>query len=137
MTNGLKIVVTLLLISVGLGSLVYYNLKVSNLDITQQKTHLLQIGNTLTVEECLDELIAWAPHCKAMKSLCVASVPVLMQSCLSGKSRAGYCKTLKKEDIRTTRFGYSVCQRKKKNRYTKKVCTIAYRALAKHCDPYL
>jgi hypothetical protein len=93
-------------------------------------------GPDLDAEGCVDAVLEWAPRCTAMKTLCDASVPRVMEACLSGRDRDGYCASLGAR-ASDTHFGVPECKARGVTRATKKVCALAYRAIDGFCRQHV
>ena len=96
-------------------------------------------GAALAVDQCVDEVIDWHRTCGAMGVLCDKSVGRMMEMCLDGRDRTGYCSQVDLSDTKTSSYGYNECKARgmhegKKRRKKKKVCGTAYRAVAYHCE---
>ena len=96
-------------------------------------------GATLAVEQCVDEVLDWHRTCGAMGVLCDKSVGRMMEMCLDGRDRTGYCSTVDATQAQTSSYGYQECKQRgmhegKLRRKKKKVCGTAYRAIAYHCE---
>ncbi len=96
-------------------------------------------GAALAVEQCVDEVLDWHRTCGAMGVLCDKSVGRMMEMCLDGRDRTGYCSTVDATKAQTSSYGYQECKQRgmhegKFRRKKKKVCGTAYRAVAYHCE---
>lgn len=120
-------------VSIPVGALAYWRFSLSERYLTEDLRHMQTAGATLSAEECVDETVAWAGRCRAMKSLCDASVERMTKRCLAGRDRRAYCQQVQ-EATKEASFGYVECQARGVDRKTKKACGLAYRAVASHCE---
>lgn len=128
-----KIVVAVLFaLSIVIGVVAYWRFIVSDRFLRDDLEQMAQRGRSLSVEQCVDATVEWAGSCRAMKSLCDATGPQLMRTCLAARDRSEYCDSLG-DRARETRFGFKECKARKVTRKTKKACAAAYRAIASHC----
>lgn len=130
--NGLIVVAVLFLVAVTIGVLAYWRFVVSDRYLQQDAATLHQRGGTLTLEGCVDAVMAWTGRCRAMKSLCDATTPRMIHACLKGADRRQACKALG-DRSQDTRLGFKECQDRGVDRRSKKLCAMAYRAIATHC----
>ncbi|PID38410.1 MAG: hypothetical protein CSB49_05740 [Proteobacteria bacterium] len=89
-------------------------------------------GQTLKVEQCVDEILAWRKRCEAMAGLCQAAVSRLMGVCFRAADRSTYCRGLK-VSTSDTRFGFNACKARGVKRHAKKACAGMYRVIDSHC----
>jgi hypothetical protein len=128
-----RIVVVLLLLAAVLGVVVFRNLVTSERYLSQVWHDMAERGTELTVEGCVDAILAWNHECEAMKGLCDLSVTGMMVSCLQGGDRRSYCAA-EGSRMQTTHFGVSECSgRALSTRHEKAVCAASYRAVGGHC----
>jgi len=92
----------------------------------------LRRGAALTVPQCVGEVLSWTKRCQAMLSLCDASVSRMMNACLHGQDRRGYCGSLKVSTADTS-FGFRDCKARGVNGRQKKACAASYRMIASFC----
>jgi hypothetical protein len=92
-------------------------------------------GETLTISECVDEVLVWRHSCDAMVFLCDRSIGRMMEMCMDGQDRSAYCAAMDTKEMTRTTFGYAECKAKgaHKNRQTKKQCGTTWRAVAAWC----
>lgn len=133
-SNSWKIVVAVLFaLSTVIGVLAYWRFIVSDRFLREDLEKMARVGRSLSVEQCVDATVAWAGTCRAMKSLCDATGPQLMRTCLAARDRSDYCNHLG-DRAKETHFGFKECKARKVTRKTKKACAAAYRAIASHCQ---
>jgi hypothetical protein len=108
-------------------------LQVSQVHISDQLLKATETGRTVDREGCVDHVMKWYGQCAAMKSLCEASVGRVMEACLVARSRASECVALG-DSTRHTQFGFKECQARGVDRWNKKACASAYRAIDRHCS---
>ncbi len=130
--NGYFVIFGLLIFASFLGLYAYYQYNVSEKHLIKTLAEIREKGKSLTYEQCVQEILDWAPHCAAMKSLCDASAPRLMEGCLSARDRAQECASLG-DSTRDTHFGFKECKARNLSRSLGKTCGNAYRAMDTHC----
>jgi len=81
------VVASLLIISSAIGVVAYWRFIVSDRYLREDITKMATAGQGLSVEQCVDATLAWARRCRAMQSLCVATGPHLMTTCLIARGR--------------------------------------------------
>lgn len=93
-------------------------------------------GADLSVDGCVDRVMEWHAGCEAMKVLCDRSVGRMMEMCLDGADRRGYCATIADDETTATTFGFQECKDRgaHETRALKKVCGTTYRAVSAHCQ---
>lgn len=116
-----------------IGCLGYWRFIVSDRFLRDDVLSMQKQGKTLSVEGCVDAVVLWASRCRAMKSLCDATAPRMMDVCLAAGNRSAYCRKLGQSG-NDTHFGFEECRARKVKRKTKKACASAYRAIANHCE---
>lgn len=96
---------------------------------------------TLTVDECVDEVLDWIEACPGVSSWCEGSLLEVMNQCLVTADRSEYCDSVREETL-STRFGYHECaarydqiDKHYARRSAKKHCAALYRVIAGHCAP--
>lgn len=129
---GYVIVTALLALSTGFGIMAYRNYDRSEKHLIGALEDFSRKGAGLDAIQCVDEVLNWAPHCDAMKDLCDASVPRLMDRCLKARGRAEDCSAwaAKSED---PKFVFSACRERGVAKYMKKTCGNAYKAIGQYC----
>lgn len=130
--SGYYVIFGLFFFSSALGLYAYYNYNISEKHLIKSLALIREKGKTLSYEQCVQEIIDWAPHCEAMKSLCDASGPRLMEGCLSARDRTQECAILG-DSTRDTHFGFKECKARNLPRNLDKACGKAYRAMDSHC----
>lgn len=95
----------------------------------------------VSVEGCVDEVLAWVEACPGVSSWCESSLPGVMDECLKTRDRSEYCEEVG-DTVLSTRFGYDECaerydaiEAKYARRAAKKHCSVIYRSIAGHCLP--
>jgi hypothetical protein len=131
-SRHVPVVVGLMVFATAVGVLAYWRFIVSDRYLRHDIAAMALAGRSLTVEQCVDRTVSWASSCRAMKSLCVATGPHLMRTCLAARERDAYCAKLgtRGED---THFGFKECEARGVDRKNKKTCAAAYRAIVTHC----
>lgn len=133
--GGVVLVLALLCLSVTLGFAAYASYRSSEKSLTSARSAISKAGASLSVEQCVDRVLHWARRCRAMKSLCDASVTRMMAECMSARDRTKYCRALGKRTM-TTGFGYRECKARKLPRRWWKSCGLAYRGIGQYCGRY-
>jgi hypothetical protein len=94
----------------------------------------------LTVEQCVDEVLAWVEACPGMSSWCESSLPDVTNQCLDSQDRSEYCEQVG-DAVLSTRFGFEECsarydqiEGRYTRRYAKKHCSLIMRVIAGHCS---
>lgn len=134
-SSGPRVVATLLAISSLLGVLAFYRYSQSERALVAALTAMAGRAASLDVEGCVDETLAWNKRCEAMKTLCDASVPRMMETCLRGADRSRRCRELG-ERVMATQYGVAECKARGRTRRDKP-CALSYRAIASHCERIL
>ncbi len=96
----------------------------------------------LTVEGCVDEVLAWVEACPGVSSWCESSLPDVTNQCLASQDRSAYCEEVG-DAVMSTRFGFEECsarydkiEERFARRYAKKHCSLIFRTIAGYCsDP--
>jgi hypothetical protein len=114
-----------------LGVIAYWRFTRSDRYLQRTLKAIVQRGPSLSPEQCVDEVLVWSRRCQAMKSLCDASVPRMMEGCLWGADRRPFCGRLG-DRVMATQFGFAECRARGRDRRDK-TCALAYRTLADHC----
>lgn len=98
-------------------------------------------SEAVTVDGCVDDVLAWVEACPGVSSWCESSLPGVMAECLKTQDRSEYCEEVG-DTVLSTRFGYGECadrydgiEGKYARRAAKKHCSVIYRAIAGHCLP--
>jgi hypothetical protein len=93
----------------------------------------------LTVENCVDEVLAWVEACPGVSSWCESSLTDVTNQCLESQDRSAYCTEVG-DAVLTTRFGFEECsvrydqiEGRYERRYAKKHCALIFRVIAGHC----
>jgi hypothetical protein len=93
----------------------------------------------LSVEECVDEVLAWIEACPGVSSWCESSLPDVTTQCLATQDRSEYCEQVG-DAVLSTRFGFEECSARYDQiegrfarRYAKKHCSLIFRVIAGHC----
>jgi hypothetical protein len=93
----------------------------------------------LSVEGCVDEVLAWIKACPGVSSWCESSLPDVMNKCLTSQDRSEYCEQVG-DAVLSTRFGFEECSARYdqieghyERRYAKKHCSLIFRVIAGHC----
>ena len=120
--------------SFAIGVVAYARYVSSEKALTADLAAIADKGKALSVEQCVDEVLAWHARCEAMKSLCDLSIPRMMFECLKAQDRAPYCDGLTRTTEETT-FGVAECKARGaySERTTRNVCATAYRSIDAHC----
>lgn len=94
----------------------------------------------LSVDECVDEVLAWIEACPGVSSWCESTLPDVTNECLDSRDRTEYCEQVG-DAILSTRFGFHECSERYDDieghyarRYAKKHCALIYRVIAGHCS---
>jgi hypothetical protein len=94
----------------------------------------------LTVEQCVDEVLAWVEACPGVSSWCESSLPDVTNQCLDSQDRSEYCEQVG-DAVLSTRFGFQECsarydqiEGRYTRRYAKKHCSLIFRVIAGHCS---
>ncbi len=97
------------------------------------------VREALSIEGCVDEVLAWGLECPSIQSWCLGSVPGVLHRCLASQPRDEECAAYG-DEIGATRFGYDACaarygeiEEKYRKRATKKYCATMYRSIAEYC----
>lgn len=130
---GFLVVAGILLISTIMGVLSFRSYLASEKYLIEARENMAQEGSRLTSDQCVDAVLQWAPQCSAMKSLCDASVPRMMHSCLAARDRRADCMNLGASS-RDTHFEYRQCQARGVDKKMRKTCGNTYQALVAHCE---
>ncbi len=128
-----SLLASLLLLACGIGVLVFREYRTSERYIVESLRAAHQRGATLSVEQCVDHVVAWAPRCQAMRKMCEWSAARMTHACLVAQDRRPYCEAL---TVSTSdrRFGYQECRTRGATRGArKKACASAYGRVASHC----
>lgn len=93
----------------------------------------------MSVEGCVDEVLAWVEDCPGVSSWCQSSLPDVTNMCLLSQDRSEYCESVG-DAVLTTRFGFDECsarydqiEGRYTRRYAKKHCSLIFRVIAGHC----
>ncbi len=93
----------------------------------------------LSVDACVDEVLAWIEACPGVSSWCESSLPDVTNACLTSQDRAAYCEEVG-DAVLSTRFGFEECSARYDQieghytrRYAKKHCAAIMRVIAGHC----
>jgi hypothetical protein len=93
----------------------------------------------LSVEQCVDEVLAWVEACPGVSSWCESSLPDVTNQCLDSQDRREYCERVG-DAIKSTRFGFQECsarydqiEERFARRYAKKHCSLIFRVIAGRC----
>ncbi|MFT5434612.1 MAG: hypothetical protein ACI9OJ_005326 [Myxococcota bacterium] len=122
-------------VSIAMGLISYGQFMDSEARIQSDFGGIRELGATVDVDGCVDAVIAWHGQCDAMKVLCDKSVGRMMEQCLDGGDRSGYCGRVDFTSNANSGFGYQQCKERGSHatRTAKKVCGTTYRAIAFHC----
>ena len=115
-----------------MGVLAFFKYVKTETSVKQGRVFLQERGKSLDLHGCVAELLAWSAGCEGIKSVCDASAPILMESCLKSQDRTEECvqkKTLRMDST----FGYRDCAAISKTKAARKVCGNAYRAFDSYC----
>ena len=104
-----------------LGVMAFQRYRASEKYIKRSMGELEAKGKALSVEGCVDWVLAWHKRCEAMAGLCQAAVTRLMGVCLRAQPRQAYCGGLKRSTTATD-FGYDECKARGVKRHAKKAC---------------
>jgi hypothetical protein len=129
------VVAALLAIASLLGVLAFYRYSQSERALVAELTAMAKRAASLDVDGCVSETLAWNKRCEAMKTLCDASVPRMMETCLRGADRSSRCRALG-DRVMATQYGVAECKARGRTRRDKP-CALSYRAIASHCDRIL
>ncbi len=95
----------------------------------------------LSVDGCVDEVLAWVEACPGVSSWCEGALPDVMNKCLATQDRSAFCDEVG-DAVLSTRFGYDECaerydaiEGRYARRFAKKHCAAIYRVIAGHCAP--
>ena len=92
----------------------------------------------LSVEQCIDESLAWAEGCPGVQSWCEGQLPRVLEACLASQPRDEYCAKVG-DEVASTRFGFELCASRYNKletyarRSRKKFCARSLRTVADHC----
>lgn len=131
-TRTVLIVAAAIVALVGLGLFIVSRYESSQRAIALAVQELGEKGHALDAEGCVDEVLAWNRRCSAMKSLCDASVPRVMEACLAAQDRRAWCAGLG-DTTSDTHFGYKECAARGLERSAKKMCALTYRVIDGFC----
>ena len=100
--------------------------------------HMVEAGKTATIEECVDEVLAWRPQCTALVGLCDGSIDRVMSACLAGQDRTNECLALR-EDIGHTGLGVEECRARgiERRKGQDKECAKSYGQVSAYCRELL
>lgn len=94
----------------------------------------------LSVEQCVDEVLAWVEACPGVSSWCESSLPDVTNQCLDTQDRSEYCERVG-DAVKSTRFGFQECsdrydqiEGRFARRYAKKHCSLIFRVIAGRCS---
>jgi len=119
-------------LATGMGAVAYRNYARSESYLAASYERMRLRGAGLDVEGCVDETLAWTRDCEAMKSLCDASMPHVLQICLGAAERTAYCAAVRTRSS-DTRFGFAECKARALDRNETKSCGICYRSIDAYC----
>ncbi len=117
---------------------VFPNLKSSAGSIGQSMHAIEDKGKTLTVEECVAEVVAWHDRCAAdnMPMMCLQETPKATAHCLAAVDRTEGCAPYL-ADNKDAHWAFKACAElgidKASAKPRRKACTAAWRALDQFC----
>jgi hypothetical protein len=129
--GGLGVMLALLSAAGALGVVAYWRFVESERALGADLARMARRAPLLGVEGCVGEVLAWNGACAAMKSLCDATVPRMMETCLRGVDRSADCAVYAQR-VMATSFGVGECRARGRGRRDKP-CALAYRSIAAHC----
>lgn len=133
------ILVVLAVVALTLGGALYWNysrlLSYVHHTLDDPETPPAWETAELSVEQCVDEAIAWASECKGIKALCDEYVTRVMHDCLGSQSRLAYCEQFTPADTASARFGFAECEARGVVRNVDlESCSNSYRAIDGWCS---
>ena len=130
--SGGMLIFILLSLSIVIGVVAFWRFTRSDRYLRRAFVAMQSRGHDLTAEQCIDEVLRWSGTCEAMKSLCDASIPRMMQACLVARDRKALCQELGQK-VMATQFGFVECKARQLNPQRKTTCALAYREIAEYC----
>lgn len=133
--GGLWVVGLLLAIATVLAIFASYRFSASERYLTGVHEAFVQRGQTLSVDQCVDEVLDWRSQCEAMKSLCDSNVERMMDACLNGQDRSAWCGDAG-DAFGDSHFAATACSAHgidRSDRGPWKFCGMAYRSIDMHC----
>lgn len=128
------VLIVVFALSTMLGALAFWRYRVSEAALRADLASFARRGAGLSVEQCVDAVIAWNSNCRAIIGLCDASVSRMTNACLKAADRQVYCRQLAPGETADTRFGKVPCARRQVKGRAKKACAAAYRMIAARCE---
>ena len=137
---GIPVVLSLLGLSVLLGTLLFVRYAQADRFLVASTRSLQEQGARLDAQGCVDATIAWWEECDVLETVCDSTVDHVMKACLSGADRTSDCAAIG-ASLKTTRPDHERCgsasedegsygsiERKRSN-----ACASTYRALDSWC----
>jgi hypothetical protein len=119
--------------SVPIGLFAHRRLAAADQYIAAELREMTVRGRELSTGGCVTAVVDYRARCRAMRSLCEASVPDMMKACLAARDRAAACAELGDRPM-STGFGFEACKAAGPGRRARDACAAAYRAIASHCE---
>ena len=115
-----------------LGVVTFFNYTRTEKSVQKGIAHLLEEGKSLSMQGCVKELLTWTSQCEGIKTVCDASAPILMESCLRAQDRSAECGE-NAQVRKDSKFGFKECSVFTLTKDRRKVCGNAFRAFDSYC----